>query len=114
MKKWLAGIVAGSALLLSVCSPVSAITEDPIAKAELSLESVIEKAILKGEKFEEMGFTTESPALQNTAENVVKKTEKIVDRLIEKAAEDGIEIVKYYEEVDIGGITVEVDPFHVF
>jgi hypothetical protein len=114
MRRFLFGLFV-IVLLTSFVLPVAAIqTDSTIENASEQLDSTISKAIEKGDSFADKGFLIDSIQIITTAENVVTKTEKIVEKLESKIDGDGLVLVPEYIPINIGGIVVIVDPFHVF
>lgn len=115
MRKFLFGALLIVLFLTSMVLPVAALQPDnAIETAAQQLDSTIDSAIEKGDRFAEKDFTTDSIQITKTAEKLVEKTEKIIEKLERKIEGEDFVLVKEYIEVDIGGVTVSVDPFHVF
>jgi len=92
-------------LLSCVSADGDSKTIEMMDKTDAKIYAEIEKAVGKVDK--------ENADLDKIIEALIEKTEKIADKMVEKAAKDGVLVEKTYIEVEIGGRIVLVDPLRV-
>ena len=88
---------------------------DEMQKTEDYVLDAIEKTKAKAEKEKSKNNKSEEEFeeyLDHLIAKLLEKTEKKVDKLIEKADAEGVELGKEFIEVEICGRTVLVDPFY--
>lgn len=88
---------------------------DEIDKTNEYVFDAIQKTTEKAEKeaLKNKGTEKFEEYLDELIAQLVEKTEKKADKLIEKAAAEGVVLEKSYIEVSICGRIVHIDPFYV-
>lgn len=88
---------------------------DEIDKTNEYVFDAIQKTTEKAEKeaLKNKGTEKFEEYLDELIAQLVEKTEKKADKLIEKAAAEGVVLEKSYIEVNICGRIVHIDPFYV-
>lgn len=79
--------------------------QQQVDKANAKIDNLVAKAIVKAE---------DNPDnVDKIIDNLVKQTNKIADKTIKYAAKKGIEVYCEYEDVEIGGKIVSIDPLRI-
>lgn len=106
--------------MLSLLTPIAFAEVNPGALNQIEMSSeyveqeiakaieMAEKEALKNQSEEEL-----NAALDRIIDELIVKTEKRVNKVIEKASKEGIELTKVYVEVQILDRVVYVDPLFV-
>ena len=108
-------LLGQSAFAVTILSQtVSTDILDEIDKTNEYVFDAIQKTTEKAEKEALKNQSTEKfeEYLDELIAQLVEKTEKKADKLIEKAAAEGVVLEKSYIEVNICGRIVQIDPFY--
>lgn len=79
-----------------------------IDKAESKAEKLVNQSSFNEQKEESL-----DDSINDLGNKLIDKTDKEVNKLLEKAAEEGIAIERFYVDVILNGETFVVDPMYV-